>query len=231
MSSHWVQILFTMVACIVSGCCCKSNPPIEPNSIPTVNTPEIVHVIQDFLPYLRYEKHLRLEDARIYFNDTINTIRLEFTSQDVLSMDEGRHMLVDLVEGLLAQLNRNPLVAADILTYPLTADSLEIYIDFESFYDAFIDPYYLGWIQLEGGTATYYAFDSKYPGRNTWDYRIESYAKSLELTLFEREGENLFRSAIYLEQPTTLDSEQYLSPTKQIPRYFSPYKRKKIFER
>lgn len=199
--------------------------------IKKVDSPEIVHVIQQYLAYLRHEKHLRLEDSGVYYNTYVNSIRMEFICQDVMEVREARFLLVDLVEGLLAELNKNPVLAPEFITYPLTPDKLEIYISFESYLGMYVDPYYVGWVMLEEGTAHYYAFDTKHPGLNSWNYRVEPYDKSRELTIFEREAENLFQETIDLETPPVLEKEQYQSPDKAVPRYFSPYKRNTIFKK
>ena len=194
-----------------------------------ISAPEIVHSIQHFLPYLRHEKHLRLEDSKVWYNDQIHTIHMEFTSQDILEIREARMLLVDLIEGLLAELNRNPIIAPEFIQYPLAPENLEIYIDFESNHGLYVDPFYVGWLKLESGQTTFYAFDLKYKGTNLWNFRIEPYFKSRELTVFERESEDLFEEAVDLSHLHKLKKEQYKPEEKEIPRFFSPYKKRDIF--
>ena len=190
-----------------------------------IDSEELVHVIQQYIAYLRHVKHLRLEDSKIYYNDYLNTIRLEFTCQDILEVREARMLLVDLVEGLLAEINQNPKLGEEVRNYPFSADQLEVYIDMESFYGFYLDPYYVGWIKLEKDTAYYYAFDQKINGLNYWDYRIEPYWKSRELVIQEREAEDLFKEAFdYAENtPDYLKKEEYRPVIKCRPRYYSPY--------
>jgi hypothetical protein len=196
-----------------------------------IDSPEIVHTIQHYLAYLRHEKHLRLEDSGVYYNDYVNTVRMEFISQDVLEVREARFLLVDVVEGLLAELNKNPVLAPEFITYPLQPQQLEIYINFESFHGMYVDPYYVGFVKLEEGNAHYYAFNTKYNGLDTWNYRIEPYSKSLEFTVFEREAENVFKQTVEMANPPVVEDLQYVSPIKEVPRYFSPYKQKNIFDK
>jgi hypothetical protein len=190
-----------------------------------IDAPEIVHVIQNYLAYLRHEKHLRLEDSSVYYDDYINAIRMEFLCQDLMEIREARMLLVDVVEGLLAELNKNPVLAPEFITYPLTPRQLEIYISFESFYGLYNDPYYVGWMKLEKDTSYFYAFDLKYPGLNVWNHRIEPYFKSREFVVYERESEQLFKQAVEMEEntPDYLKKEQYHPVEKCRPRYFSPY--------
>jgi len=187
-----------------------------------IDAPEIVHVIQNYLAYLRHEKHLRLEDSSVYYDDYINAVRMEFICQDLLEVREARMLLVDVVEGLLAELNKNPVLAPEFITYPMSPRQLEIYINFESYYGTFLDPYYVGWMKLEKDTSYFYAFDIKYDGRNVWDYRIEPYFKSREFVIYERESEQLFKQAVEMEEntPDYLIKEQYRPVVKCRPRFF-----------
>ena len=229
------SVCLFVLAAILHGCMCCDGPPCDEFGIgrwtKKIDSPEIVHAIQHYLAYLRHEKHLRLEDASIWYNEEVNSVRLEFISQDILELREARFLLVDVVEGLLAELNKNPVIAPELITFPLRPEFLEIYINFESFHGEFVDPYYVGWMKLENGEAYYYAFDIKTPNRNKWDFRIEPYSKSREFTVFEREAEKLFQESIELERPHTLRKDQYVPlQDKKIPRYFSPYHEDTIFD-
>ena len=52
---------------------------------------------------------------------------------DVMELCDARELIVDVVEGLLLELNRNPILACQFLHYPLTPSDLEIYIRFKVF--------------------------------------------------------------------------------------------------
>lgn len=226
---RYLSLLVIAVSFLFS--CYRQSPEVESGHwVQLIDSPELVRVVQHFMPYLRHEKRLRLEDSRVFYNETINTVRMEFTSQDVLEVREARFLLVDVVEGLLAALNQNPTLGSQFITYPLTPDQLEIYINFESFHGLYVDPYYVGFIMLEDGQATYWAFDTKENGRNYWDFRTEAYEKSREFTVYEREAENMFKQLIDIEHPLILP-EQYITPVKEIPRYFSPYRGHFLFDK
>ncbi len=219
-----VGIFFLLTS--LSGCAaCRDWWYGEGDWVKKVDSEELVYVIQKYLAYLRHEKHLRLEDSRVYYNDYVNTIRMEFTCQDVLEVREARMLLVDLVEGLLAELNQNPILGTEFIVYPLSPRQLEIYIDMESYYGVYTDPYYVGWIKLEKDTAYYYAFDQKEDELNYWDFRTEPYAKSREFVIQERSAESLFRETVEIEEntPDPLEKEQYRPVNKCRPRYYSPY--------
>lgn len=210
---------------VFSACSLRSRPSDEENVVSKIDAPEIVHAIQHYLPFLRHEKHLRLEDSRVYYDDSINAIRMEFISQDLLELREARMLLVDVVEGLLAELNKNPVLGPEFITYPLTPAQLQIFIDFESLYGLNCDPYYVGWMKLENNTSYFYAFDLKYPCLNAWNLRKESYDSSREFVVYERESEQLFQQAVKIDEntPSYLRKEQYRPKEKCRSRYFSPY--------
>ena len=232
--------MFILMPLSFSSCgCCDNTSELNGDWVKKIDAPEIVHVIQNFLAYLRHEKHLRLEDSGVYYNEFINSIRMEFICMDLLEVREARMLLVDLVEGLLVELNKNPVLAPEFITYPLTPRHLEIYIDFESFYGLFNDVYYVGWIKLEKDIAYYYAMDLKYPSGmlnlpniNFWDFRIEPYYKSRELVIYERESEQLFKQSVEIEEntPDWLKKEWYRPKEKCRPRYFPPYDCQPLFQ-
>ena len=231
------KILCLVVLITLSSCSwCRFWPDPDPEELTCeekgemLNVGEVVHAVQHHLAYLRHEKHLRLEDSKIYYDASINTIRMEMTSQDVYEIREARFLIVDLVEGLLAEVNRNPDIAPHLTSFPLTADNLEIYIDFESFHMRYVDPYYVGYLTLENGIVTYDAADFKEPGRNIWNFRREAYPTALQLTVYEREAEKNFKATVEMQTLHLLKKEQYKPVEKDIPRYFSPYKKPTIFD-
>lgn len=202
-----------------------------------IDGPEFTHAIQHYTAYLKHVKHLRLEDSAVYYHDYANTVRMEFTSQDVLELCEARELIVDVVEGLLVEINRNPILAPQLVNYPFTSANLEIYIRFESFEGIYVDPYYVGWVGLEDDIVHFYAFDIKMwqnheeGSANIWDYRYEPYFKSREIVLYEREAEALFHTALDMDYlPTCLKKEQYCPEERIKPRYFSPYLNRHTFD-
>jgi hypothetical protein len=191
---------------------------------------EATHAIQHYITYLRHTKRLRLEDSGVFYHDSIHTVRMEFISMDVMELCEARELIVDVVEGLLLELNRNPILACQFLNYPLSSADLEIYIRFESFEGLYVDPYFVGWVSLEEDTVKFYAANINNDGENTWDFRVEPYFKSREFVLYGREAEDLFRMKLDMEYPSCLRKEQYCPEVRQRPRYFSPFTNERSFD-
>jgi hypothetical protein len=181
--------------------CSFSQPIIEmgsplPEDIPPpseiVHSEEMTSVIQDYTVALKYDKHLDLEHANTFYKEGIKTIQLQFTSQDIIEMCEARQLIVDMTEGLLAKMNQNPVLGPDLANFPFHPSNLEIYITFETYYGKFCDPYHISWISLEDAVVTYYTFDLLDHLKRCWHRRVEPYATSREIVVYEREAERVY---------------------------------------
>ena len=53
------------------------------------------------------------------------------TQQDVISLEEARRLIISVAEGLLQEINSNPIVRPDLDVYPMTSDLLTISINFK----------------------------------------------------------------------------------------------------
>jgi hypothetical protein len=162
-------------------------------SIPVIHCEEVTSVVQELAVEMKYNKGLFLEDSKVYFEDGINTIQIEFSSQNLLTLCESRELIVDVVETLLTKLNQNIILGPEFANFPFTADNLEMYITFESYLGRYIDPFYTAWIGLEDGKVYFYTFELKDNTKSCWSSRTEVYAKSREIVVYERQAEQKYR--------------------------------------
>lgn len=187
------------------------------------DTEGLSSIMWDYTTDLKHERRLRLENASVINDNEIGLykIRLEFSSQDILEVGPARQLLVDVAEGLLDRLN-SPMTHYDIPppNYPITADQLEIYVDFQSFYGEFVDPYFVGWMVLENGMAYYYAFTLKNCKLDCWNVRTEPYFKSHSYVMLERAAEAKYQKA-HPKKPHdgSLFKERYYGSNPQNPQY------------
>lgn len=204
-----IALILSMSSCMVP----KYSEEYHDRVMMDFDTEEFSQVIWDFATELKYERHLRFEDSYVCFGPETK-IRLEFSSQDLLEMCDARLLLVDVVEGLLDRLNHSKAVASKLIPFPLTADYLEIYIDFQSFHGVYVDPYFIGWVVLEEGTAYYYAFTLKNRDLDMWDFRYEPYFKSRSFAMLQREAEKKYREVhpISKHAPGTSIEERLKNP-------------------
>lgn len=160
-------------------------------------------IMQVVLPYaitLQHDKKLRFEDSSVTYGGQgayIEKMRLVFTSQSILELREARGLLVDVVEGLLDNLNNDPILAG----YPLSSENLEICIKFESFLGFYVDPLYIHWMMLQDNNSFFYAFDitnefsrkpllSAYDAQSEcWHERVEPFYMSSQIVAIERAAE------------------------------------------
>lgn len=138
----------------------------------------------------RHKHRWYLDDSWIYYNKfgTVNSIRLQYRTQNILELQEARAKLVDFVEEYLEMLQVNPDTAAS-LAPGFSADNLLIYVDFQTYWGLYGDPQYVGWMVLQDGCVYYYDFDVKNIYVDYWYSRIESYNKSREIVNLERLSE------------------------------------------
>jgi len=201
--------------------CNFSQPLIEtfsptPDQLPTpprtvINSAELTAIIQNYTTELKYNKRLHLEHANTFYDDGINTIQLQFITQDIIEMCEARELIVDLAEGFLAELNQNPILGPEFVTYPLRPSNLEVYITFECWYGKFCDPHYIGWIGLEDAQVTYYEFDLGDHIKDCWHSRHESYATSREIVVYQREAEKRYNEE-HLKNVNIFGPDRFFPP-------------------
>lgn len=164
-------------------------------------------IILSYATELQHTKFLRLEYSWVYFDHDIGSIHLEFSTQNIMEVREARQMLVDVVDGLLTQWNNDPIIAAQI-EKPFTERDVNIYINLESFWGFYGDPFYVGWLVLEDGITYLYAYDTKDRLINYWHSRVEPFFKSRQYVRIERAAEERYKKTHAPAPNTYLRKEQ-----------------------
>lgn len=159
-----------------------------------LDTEEMTWLVQRAAVKFKHECFLRHEHSRALF-DSNGFVRLgfQFSTQDILEVDEARGLLVDFVEFVLGEINRDPLLCGQLSAYPFTADNLDIIILCESFLPEYVDPFYIGCIKLKHGYSYFYAADEKDRNLYSWHSRVEPYVKSREFIMLERAAEKEYQ--------------------------------------
>ncbi len=214
---------FVAIVMLLIFTSCQRPPPrgldYEDRVLIQFDTDEFSQVVWEYVVELKHDNRLILEEAYVCFGDSSN-IRLQFITQHILELCEARALLVDVVEGLLDRINHSKSASAFLDPYPLTADQLEIYINFESYYGIYDDPYYIGWVALEKGMSYFYAFNLKNKTKDFWSVRTEPYFKSRSFVLFEREGEQKYKESHPAKHVMLPERYEGLITTPQIPARF-----------
>lgn len=183
-----MRFIIFALAILLSGCA-RYTPVIK-----TVNTEEVTWIVLNHMAKYKHEsgRRLKLEHSDVLYGNEITGLRLEISSQEILEIDEARNLLVDFVEELLYDINTNPIVSQQLAFIPFSADNLDLEINFESFFGEYVDPFYIGCIDLTNGMAKYNAFDLKHESRYSWHSRVESYSKTREISLLGRAADKKF---------------------------------------
>lgn len=179
--------LFIPLFCMLALTNCAPRPVECP---PDVNIEEMTWLVQRAAVKFKHECFLRHEHSRVvYDNSGFLRLEFQFSTQDIMEVDEARGLLVDYVEFVLGEINRDALLCGQLSQYPFTADNLDIIILCESFLPSYVDPFYVGCIKLKHGYSYFYAADEKDQSLYSWHSRVEPYAKSREFINLERAAE------------------------------------------
>lgn len=180
-----------------------------PPPVLSVHAEEITAIIQEYSVELRHLKRLHLEHANTYYNDEgVHTIQLQYISQDIIDLCQARKLIIDVSEGLLDQLNSNPILVPEFTNHSFYPFNLEIYINFESYFIRYIDPYYVKWICMEDAKITFYTADVDDNDKKCWHTKKESYDTSRNIVLYQRLAEDKYK-AIHEKNSTIFGDKRY----------------------
>jgi hypothetical protein len=188
-------IILLLSAFFLTGCCCggtDSLPQDPPVLYKKIESEEMSWLTAQLAVKWEKELSLKIENSAIYYGNSIHTVRYELTSMAILDVKEARERLVDVVEDILSGVNRNPILSEELFSYPLAPENLEIYIDFKSFYNIYVDAAKVGFISLENGISKFWASDVKNYQFYDWHTRIEPYFRSRETVQLERAAEEQY---------------------------------------
>jgi hypothetical protein len=184
---------------------------------------EMTWLVQKQMAKYKHENHRRLRLEHTLFDATASSpyLSMQISSQEILEVDDARNLLVDFVEELLKAINLDPLIASQLTTVPFTADQLHIEINFESYLGLFIDPFYIGCVELEHGMAHYLAFDVKNQRNYDFYSRVEPYETSREVSFLSRAAEKEF----FAEHPCPIPpiAGQYIPPDNPDCHYYRKF--------
>ncbi|HEV8052142.1 MAG TPA: hypothetical protein VGP47_06590 [Parachlamydiaceae bacterium] len=192
-----------------------------PHPCLSIHAEEITAIVQEYSVELKNRKHLHLEHANTFYNDAgIHTVQMQFISQDIIELCEARKLIIDVSEGMLEQLNSNPLLIPEFANQGFYPFNLEIYINFESYYIKYVDPFYIKWIVMEDAQILYYTGDVNDNDKNGWHYRKESYNTSRNIVLYQRLAEDRYKAMHEADRSVFGDKRFYVDePLKSSKRY------------
>lgn len=152
-------------------------------------TQEITCTISKMAVRLDKEEGLYLHSA--YANKSMGEFLIwaDFKTQRILDLQGARRLSVDLVESILANLNENP-----SLNTTFSIENLYLSIEFESFFGAYVDPLYVGRVELKDNFLTcFYAHTALDPDSVVFHEHTEPYYTSKVIVTCEREEEKNYK--------------------------------------
>lgn len=196
--------LLTLLVTLLVGC--GRNTSTEDTGFPWFRKKGVTRcnngVIYERLVYhtqhlaLKYkkERRLKLEDSNYWYEESLNKVRLDFSSMALVDFCDARFLLVDLVEDLIAAMEADNELMTQLEQRYISPNIFEVYIDFKS-YMGKVDMDYVGWISLEKGCANYYAFDMRTNQLDWWHRRSETYVESRAVVNATRQAEKDWEEA------------------------------------
>lgn len=156
----------------------------------------------------REVSNLNLEDSNIWYGDSIEKIRLDFSSMALVEFCDARALLVDLVDDLLKNMEEDQLLMNRLDLATLDPNIFEVYIDFKSWFGKKVDLRYVGWVSLENGCANYYAFDMRTHDLDWWHRRSETFVESRAIVYAMRQAEADWKEANKAD-PELLEEDRF----------------------
>lgn len=183
-----MRVLFLISCLLFAGCTTVYH---DSCPVKVIDSEEMTWIVQKVMVKYKHAagKRLKLEHSSVCYDTAITGLRLEISSQEIMEICPARNLLVGLVEDLLREINSDPIVGNELASYPFTPDNIQISINFESFFGIYVDPFYIGCIEMRNGMVRYSAFDMKDERWHSWHSKVEPYTKSRELSTLGRAAE------------------------------------------
>lgn len=184
----WRILLPSLMIAAVFTSCCVFKLPSYGFWDKRIDVEPMSRVVITYANKMRVEKSLRFEDSQVFYSDYAEVIRIIFSTQLILELKESRELVVDLVEGLLKELNSDPIITAQFQAGMVRPENIELYIGFESYFNEYVDQMYMGWISMYEGVVRFYSAILKDFRKDFWFNRCEPYYKSVQFVTYDREA-------------------------------------------
>ncbi len=185
--SFW-QVILSLVLITALSSCGILRVPTYGFWEKRVDVEPISRAVITYANKMRVEKSLRFEDSQIFYSDYAEVIRIIFSTQLILELKETRELVVDLVEGLLQELNSDPIITTQFQAGMVRPENIELYIGFESYFCEYVDQMNMGWVSMYDGIVRFYSATLKDFRKDYWHDRTEPYYKSRQFVIYDREA-------------------------------------------
>ncbi len=187
-------ILFPLV--FFSLACTRKEPlPVEHDFTYKIDNEAFTDALFPYFLGLEKKYGLRPEFIFICYDLQVDKLKIVLSSQQILEVKQARRWVVDIVEGMLDEVNSYPSLLANHWGFPFDISNVDLYVNFESFYGVYVDPTFVGAINLNDGIVHYSAFGFKNWRLDKWGCRIERYSLAKRLIELEDAHEAPYKLA------------------------------------
>ena len=200
------------VALATAGCMkiaeMHPQPIIDEHPYDAAGMKEMTQLVINYSVELEHTLQMELENSRVFFDEKIQKLRLDFSSQNIVDLCKARAQLVDITDGYLNRINSDAIVKRNLAHYPFAPEDIEIHITYGSDFVTHVDPTYTSAAILENGIAYFYNGELEEPQSDIWKQRIEPYEKTQQFVRFRREARRPILEAIEQQRRETLLKEE-----------------------
>lgn len=183
-----ILIALSFITSCTNRCADMNLPPEVFAPDRTVETLEIVEFLN--LWALEMDEKLNVQLAWSYAYPGVDgyDLLLDFTSQEILDIPGVRRLVVAMMDRLQEFMNSSNVIRNKYHNFVLTPYNVYLSIEFESFFGRFVDPLYVGRLELNGGELTaFYAHTAFEPEPIIFHQHYEPYEVTRTIVLAEKE--------------------------------------------
>lgn len=185
---RWIYFCLMLIG--LTGCRAEKvyHVPMEPSVYLT--TLDISTIVLNFAdPYKDDHVYLHSSYANMCDDTGRFTVWLDFYTQKLLDLEGARRLMVEMSQGLLRHLNgyiyNNP---SNAEKGGFTYNDLYISVEFESYFGKYVDPLYVGRMELKDGYFNaFYAHTALDPKSIVFHQHFEPYETSVHIIDVENE--------------------------------------------
>lgn len=203
-----MRLGFIWMFCFLAFLGCTPKPATLVRTQYSPETEDVTRIVITYARELEEKYGLFLYDSRVLFDDKINKVRIDFTSQKSIMLCEAREWLVDVVEGYVHQFREDSILRTKFHNRPISYEDLEIHITFESYFNRYVDPTYTAYIILENGWSYFYGSELNIAYTDLWMQKVEPYFKTRQFVYYSREAEIPYEEAKEQEKRDKLLSDE-----------------------
>src|SRR5256885_260075 len=107
-----ISICLMFLAAVLTSC--QTRTIVQGPLIKKIDAPEFSRLVLNFSEKMERDHNLSLEDSWIGYDDYIQKVCIQYSSQRLLTVEQARLLIVDLVEEFLYRLNNHTVLSFEL---------------------------------------------------------------------------------------------------------------------